>query len=372
MEHGAKVKDGELLTPVSEIDLRSLTEARDIKDTYLSIYAAADRDSRLFVASRLKAIRKALPNEFKDYFDKALQMAEPALASEPAKGEKGCVVFASAAKGFLRSYRLSVKLEPMVIWDRSPFVLPLARLRRDYEDYGLLLLDSQEARLFLVRSDVIEEKEKVSIDLMNRHKKGGWSQMRFNRLRTGAIKSFLGQLIDDLQGWEKLPKVKGMVVAGQDEARSQLMEMLPADLKSKVLEEANLSIKTPPRDLVKLGDEIVRSKRSKERALAEKLKDAVLKGLPVAYGLKEVKKALEEGRVNHLLISEGFALPGMICVSCHHIHKEGDKCPTCGGEMAALKLEELYEMAERTGADVVLVEDEFLESIGYVGAMLRY
>ncbi len=372
MENSAKVKGNDLLTPVSEIDLRSLTEARDDKDTYLSIYIAANRDNRLFVASRLKAIRRALPKEFEDHFDKALQMAEPAMASEPTKGEKGRVIFASAAKGFFRIYRLSVELEPMVVWDSSPFVLPLARLRRDYEDYGLLLLDSQEARLFLIRSDVIEEIEKASIDLMNRHKKGGWSQMRFNRLRRGAIKSFLAQLIDDLQGWEELPKVKGLVVAGQSEARSRFMEMLPPSLKSRVLDEVNLSIKTPHGDLVKLGDEIVRGKRSKERALAEKLKDAVLKGQPVAYGLKEVKKALEKGRVDHLLISEKFTLPGMICLSCHHIHPEGDRCPTCGGEMAALKLEEIYEMAERKGADVVLVEDEFLESIGHVGAMLRY
>ena len=105
------------------------------------------------------------------------------------------------------------------------------------------MLDSQEARLFLVRSDVIEEKEKASIDLMNRHKKGGWSQMRFNRLRRGAIKSFLWQLIDDLQGWEELPKVKGLVIAGQSEARSQFMEMLPPSLKSRVLDEVNLSRK---------------------------------------------------------------------------------------------------------------------------------
>jgi peptide chain release factor subunit 1 len=63
----------------------------------------------------------------------------------------------------------------------------------------------------------------------------------------------------------------------------------------------------------------------------------------------------------------------MICMSCHHVHVEGEKCPTCGGEMAALQLEELYEMAEKTGAEVVLVEDdEFLESIGHIGAILRY
>ena len=95
---------------------------------------------------------------------------------------------ASAQSGFLHVYRVGVELEPLVVWDSSPFLLPLARLRKDYEDYGLLLIASQEYRLFLVRSKVAVEKEKRSIDLMNKHKKGGWSQMRFNRLRRGAIK----------------------------------------------------------------------------------------------------------------------------------------------------------------------------------------
>jgi peptide chain release factor subunit 1 len=36
-------------------------------------------------------------------------------------------------------------------------------------------------------------------------------------------------------------------------------------------------------------------------------------------------------------------------------------------------LEELYELAQRTGAEVEFVEeDEFLQSIGGVGAILRY
>jgi peptide chain release factor subunit 1 len=41
--------------------------------------------------------------------------------------------------------------------------------------------------------------------------------------------------------------------------------------------------------------------------------------------------------------------------------------------MQALSLERLYDQAERTGAEVVLVEDdEFLETMGGVGALLRY
>ncbi|MGD0952080.1 MAG: hypothetical protein ABR985_06765 [Methanotrichaceae archaeon] len=90
---------------------------------------------------------------------------------------------------------------------------------------------------------------------------------------------------------------------------------------------------------------------------------------PAAYGLAEVGEALKQGRANHLLLSNSFAIPQMICKKCH-FHGEGETCPTCGGQMQALSLEERYQQAERTGAEVVLVEDDaFLESIGGIGAM---
>lgn len=78
------------------------------------------------------------------------------------------------------------------------------------------------------------------------------------------------------------------------------------------------------------------------------------------------------GRVNYLLLQNSLALPQMICKKCH-LNGEGKICPTCGDQMQALSREELYHQAERTGAEVVLVEDDaFLESIGGVGAILRY
>jgi peptide chain release factor subunit 1 len=379
MESAPKVKRPQGLTPLKEIDLRSLADAGDDRDTFLTIYfttytSTNTRDARPIVAARLRAIEKALPRDLKDAFLTTREMIDPILTEPPVKGEKGRMIFASALQGFLETYRVSVELEPLVVWDSSPFLLPLSRLKGDYEDYGLLLLDSQEARLFLISSGAMEEIDKAKIDLMNKHKKGGWSQMRYNRLRKGAIKSFFSELIDDLQDNEDMLRVRGLVVAGPGEAKSQFMEMLPSALRTKVLGPIDLHMETPAGDLQNLGEEISRSGiKADSRALAERLKEAVLKDEPAVYGLADVKKALEDGRVNFLLISEGFALPGMICMSCHHVHKEGEKCPTCGGEMAALKLEELYEMAERTGAEVVLVEDdEFLESIGHVGAMLRY
>lgn len=366
----------EVLTPVSEIDLRALSAIKTEKDTFLTVYLTTNiKDFRTLVDGRLKAISKALPDDLKDAFAQTMDLVEPAIASASTKGERGRMIFASASasaqNGFLHVYRVGVELEPLVVWDSSPFLLPLARLRKDYEDYGLLLIDSQEYRLFLVRSRVAVEKEKRSIDLMNKHKKGGWSQMRFNRLRRGAIKSFLTEAVEDLDSLD-IQEIKGLVVAGPGEAKGQLVEMLPASWKSKVLGVLDISMQTPSGDLVKLGNEVAIGEQSREKELAEKLKDAVLKGRPAAYGLAEVGEALKQGRANHLILSNSFALPQMICKKCH-FHGEGETCPTCGGQMQALSLEELYQQAERTGAEVVLVEDDaFLESIGGIGATLRY
>lgn len=375
MESAPKVKSPHELTPLNEIDLHNLAEIRDERDIFISIYVNTNIKNGLpFVTTRLNAIEKALPRDLTDAFLKTREMVEPILVEPPMKGEKGRIILASAPLGFLKVYRVGMEAEPIVVWDSAPFLLPLARLKGDYEDYGLMLLDSQEARLFLIRSGIIEETDRAKIDLMNKHKKGGWSQMRYNRLRRGAIKSFMTQLIDDLQSHVDLPKMKGLVVAGPGEAKHQFVDMLPSALRDKVLGTVDLPMETSAGDLRKLSEEISRSEKHIDSlALANRLKEAVLRGEPAAYSLAEVRKALEDGRVNHLLISEGFALPGMICMSCHHLHVEGERCPTCGGEMAALKLEALYMMAERTGAEVVLVEgDEFLESIGHVGAILRY
>ena len=197
------------------------------------------------------------------------------------------------------------------------------------------LIDSREAKLFLVRSDMMEEKDNISIDLINKHKKGGWSQMRFNRLRKEAIKSFLYQVAEDLRILED-QKIRGLVLAGPGEAKHQLVEVIPTMLRNKLLGTIDISMDISPRNLLKLGDQAAQESENvqgKKKTLM--LKDAILKGLPASYGLMEVKHALEEGRVNYLLIGKDFHLPGMICEKCRIVHETHENCPTCGEEMKA-------------------------------------
>ena len=373
----------EALLPVTDIDLRALSEIYDEKDIYLSVYmkssSAEELDaSRSFIASRFKAMDKSLPaDDLRQPFRSTMSLVEEAMASLPWKGERSRVIFACGPLSFLHVYRLGLEVEPLVVLDTSPFLLPLARLRDDYEDYGILLLNSQEARLFTIRSRLLEEKSQSSIDLMNKHKKGGWSQMRYSRLRKGAIKSFLGEVVEDLARLEGLQNMRGLVIAGPGEAKIELMEMLSPQIKERVMGLLDVSMGVKPADLVEMGDRLALDKeRSLSRERAAELRSAVLRGQLYATGADKVRDALQQGRVKSLLLLDGFLIPGWICESCQYFQEgsQPERCPRCNGRTSRVNiLEELYELAQRTGAEVEFVEeDEFLRSLGGVGAILRY
>jgi len=373
----------EALLPVTDIDLRALSEIYDEKDIYLSVYMKSSSTSELdssrsFIASRFKAMDKSLPaDDLRQPFRSTMSLVEEAMASLPWKGERSRVIFACGPLSFLHVYRLGLEVEPLVVLDTSPFLLPLARLRDDYEDYGLLLLNSQEARFFTIRSRLLEEKSQSSIDLMNKHKKGGWSQMRYSRLRKGAIKSFLGEVVEDLARLEGLQNMRGLVIAGPGEAKIELMEMLSPQIKERVMGLLDVSMGVKPADLVEMGDRLALDKeRSLSRERAAELRSAVLRGQLYATGADKVRDALQQGRVKSLLLLDGFLIPGWICESCQYFQEgsQPERCPRCNGRTSRVNiLEELYELAQRTGAEVEFVEeDEFLRSLGGVGAILRY
>jgi len=106
------------------------------------------------------------------------------------------------------------------------------------------------------------------------------------------------------------------------------------------------------------------------------LRSAVLKGQLYASGTDQVRDALMLGRVKSLLLLDGFVIPGWICESCQYFQEgsQPESCPRCNGRTSRINLlEELYELAQKTGAEVEFVEeDEFLRSLGGVGAILRY
>jgi peptide chain release factor subunit 1 len=157
-----------------------------------------------------------------------------------------------------------------------------------------------------------------------------------------------------------------------------LHERLPQGIQEKVIGIEDVSMETSMGALLELGHSVAqRDERRKEKENVETLKTRIMKGLPAAYGAQKVKSALDEGRVNILLLTRDASIPGWICERCQNIRERvapPETCPYCGGHPSGVDVvEELYELAQRTGAEVDFVMDsDFLTSLGGIGALLRY
>jgi len=371
------------LTPLTDIDLRLLADTSDARDVHLSVYLpTASRDdeqlNKTFVASRVKAIRKALEGDIERDFEATLGKVDEMLYHKPVQGERGRVVFASASSSFFVAYRIGVEPERKLVLDNSPFILPLMKMVDEYEDYGIILMDSDEARIYSVRSKVIEQVKSSSIDLMNRHKKGGMSQKRFNRLRRGSIDAFVSQIVEDLCKLDDLEKMRGIVVAGPGKEKKLLVDALPKHMADRVIGLLDVSIEIPRHSLLARGEELATAhERRGEAEAIEDLRRAIFKEELAAIGVDEIRDALLQGRVETLLVMRDLSIPGWICEDCKGIHggnpPEGT-CPDCGGPVSGAEIvNELAELVERTDAEMEVVsESPFLESIGGLGATLRY
>lgn len=363
------------LTPLSDIDIRALAEAGDPRDVFLSVYLpmGAEDMNRSFLEDRLRTIRDAVPRDLRADLRDTLELLGDLPFHDPFPGERGRVLFASAPQGMLEAYRIGVAPERRVVLDNSPFILPLAAMMDDYEDYGILLMDSQEARLYEVRSNVIEEVGSERIDLMNRHKKGGMSQKRFNRLRRGAIDAFVDEVVRDLDAID-LRDMRGLVVAGPGGAKGRLVDALPGPMRDKVIGVVDADMDVHPGVLMERGGEAAEADEDlDEAAVMDGLRKAVYRDELAAVGIENVWDTLVQGRVETLVVLESLSLPGWMCEECRVVSEGPGPCG-CGGTASGVDLvNEMVELATRTSSAVEMVEtSEWLREAGGVAAVLRY
>ena len=370
-----------MLTNLKNTDVKELSEIYDSenRDSFISLYLDMDSLDNKFVVRRKSTCKSVLKEdkELSDNFEKTMQMIEEHLnKSGREKGQKGLAMFASNIHDFFRAYKLAMPVENLLVVDTSPYVRPLARLVDEYEAFGLVLLDSQRAKIYVVSSGKVGYKKKKATDIINKHKKGGMSQARFQRLRKGAINHFLKDVAEDVEKLFLNEDIVKIVIAGSGNAKIMFKNILPLDIKSKIVDVIDMDFDEAEDRLVSkaeeivLGDEKATSERNVSRLSAEILRN----GLAV-HGLKETMEAVMNGQIELLLVSKGYKIRGWICEKCQAVDSGvKDKCPYCGSRTSGVDvIEEIIEFAERTGTKIEFVGDNLgLDELGGVGGLLRF
>jgi peptide chain release factor subunit 1 len=334
-------------------------------DTFVSLYF--DGKDTEFIQHRKKAIQSVLShNELKNFL-KTMKKIMTYLRNNKTSD---IAIFASDVHDFFEVVSLPVIVENTLIVDTSPYIRPLAEFSDEWQAYTLVLLNSNHAKIFTFSCGEIAEEEELSAHIMSKHKKGGMSQARFQRLRKGSIQAFLDDVVEELTRVAE----EDIILAGPGETKKELYKMLSKKLQEGVIAIIDIDIRDET-ELFRESHEIMEEK-SKEvhTKLLDLIRKEILKNGLAVHGVKETVDAARNGQVTALLVEKDYRLRGWKCEHCQLVDKGiSALCPVCGNKTARVDvIEELIEFAENTDSIVEFTSNENIKKIGRVAALLRY
>ncbi len=288
------------------------------------------------------------------------------------------------------------------ICDHEFYVEPLEEMAKEKKAYGLIVMDRGGGVIAVLRGPNYKIVDWVTSDIPPKHSAGGQSQRRFERIREERVHDFFKRL-GKRANEALLPledELEGIIIGGPGDAREKFEEgnFLDYRLQKKVIANIPLSYTEEQgvRELVMKAEDLLKeSSLYKEKALVEEVFRLLAKEPgKVAYGIKEVERALEAGAAEKVLVLEDIPVKKVRirCPQCGYeeqriIRKDreaslsGWQCPNCGGTVYELEevdiIEYLGEMGKQSGAEIYVISSGTewgmqLKALGGVAAVLRY
>ena len=338
---------------------------KNSKNTFVSLYF--DGKERRLIRRREHTIHSVLDKDERDNFEKTMSVIKSYLANQKSFN---IALFASEKYAFFKAVKFTIQPPNALIVDSSPYIKPLAEVADRWKPFTLVLLNSHHAKIYAVTCGAIEKEEELSAEIMNKHKKGGWSQARFQRLRKGSIHTFFLEVAEALQ----MNLVGKVILAGPGKAKHDFRKTLSKGLQSRIVTLLDTEIDHDGeliRDSINLMAETEKTKR---RDILEQLKKEILTDGLAVYGIDDTKAAVKNGQVEMLVVEKNYGLKGWICEKCQLVGTGGiSRCPNCTDNVSEVDVvEEIIEFAERTGAIVRFIEGDDMDKFGHIAAILRY
>ncbi len=284
---------------------------------------------------------------------------------------------------------------------------PLLDMVREREAYGVLVIDSTEAVVAVVRGQRMDVLQEFTSGIPGKHRAGGQSARRFERIREQAMNDYFRRIA--AHAYDLLSKeqgLKGLIVGGPGPTKHDFIEgdYLNYMLKEKILATVDTSYtgKQGVEEIVSKSQDVMKGVRYlEEKQMVQKFLYEIghETGLGV-YGETQVRKYLNAAVVDLLLVSERMNMLHVYtkCKNCgatedvlipqaNLVKFEQDllstPCRKCNA--AALYVDgtkdlvdELIDLAEKQNANVAVISTEtdegvmLKDSFGGIAAILRY
>lgn len=235
--------------------------------------------------------------------------------------------------------------------DQRFFLEPFGDMLKAKNVYGLVTIERGGATIGLLKGKRIEVLKTVKSIVPGKFRAGGQSAARFERVREGMANDFYKEVAEGVQGM--LAETKGILLGGPGPTKEGFFKVLDGKTQKLVIavKDTGYSDEYGLKELVdKSEDVFAQTEMVQEKKVLEEFFRRIARGQPVEYGQAGVKRALQAGSVETLIMSE---------------------------DLPKETMDELMELAESNNAELEFISTETSEgkefmAMSGVGALLRY
>jgi peptide chain release factor subunit 1 len=283
----------------------------------------------------------------------------------------------------------------------------LKDMMRDDKVIGVLSLDTQEAGLGILTGDRWEVSESLTSGVAGKHRQGGQSARRFERLRDNELNEYYRRVADYAHKiFIDQYNVKGIIIGGPGPTKDGFIreEYLDYRLQNNVIAilDSSYSGSEGVRELIdKVNDQGIMSdyRLMEEKKIVKRFISEVYsgKGLGI-YGMYDVINSLKNGYADVVIVNDDITIVRLEikCNKCQNIQEKfiernelmslkqeltSSACPNCGSQdLESFEqdiIEYLEELSLMSGSRLEVIsgkteEGAQLASLGKIGAILRF
>ncbi|NVM28976.1 MAG: peptide chain release factor 1 [Candidatus Helarchaeota archaeon] len=290
------------------------------------------------------------------------------------------------------------------------FLEPLRDLLIEKATFGIVAMDRSGATIATIKGNELSIIEKMTSGIQGKHRAGGQSQRRFERLIEQQAHEFFQRLGEHMNNvflpFIEAKNLEGIIIGGAGPtkdyfAKSEFFDYRIRDKLLLVVDTGYSNI-TGVREIIeKSANHLQKLRYLKEKELVQKFLGHLARDTGmVTYGEKQVRSALEQAAVDTLLLSENVStLRATIqCPNCDYsaektlpqqeldsLEREiaNKSCPKCESSLLSIEsvsdiIEELGELAKSINAKVEIISPDTEEGsqlwngFGGIAAILRY
>jgi peptide chain release factor subunit 1 len=330
---------------------------------------------------RVREADGSLSHAAKTALGEDLDRARAFLTDFSPKGAHGLALFACGPAGLFESIRLPRPIETRAVIEDTPCIEPLVGLLGTGGNWMVVLVNRQVGRMLRGNRDALEELHVIEDDVHGQHSQGGLSQARYQRSVDEDVQDHLRNVAEALFTHFKRHPFDHLLLGGPGETLADFEGKLHGYLRERLAGRIDIDVEnTSPDGVCRAArPKIEELDAASERDALDRLQEGVSRGGRGAAGLDDVLAALNERRVETLLLSPGFSSAGCSCPQCGSVYsQDGGQCPADGTELDCRDdvIESAMHLALEQSAHVLVVRAEEhvaeLRSHGGIGAVLRF